>query len=71
MQIGGKRIEIDARDMLLKDDTLPTGMCSSAISDGGADRSLGPYVIGDPFFRSAVAVFDVGAKEMRFSERTD
>ena len=59
--IGGQNFWINPRDMILNDD----GTCFSGIADGGT----GPYILGDVFFKNVIAVFDVGAAEMRFAPR--
>jgi hypothetical protein len=60
VKIGGTTFQINAKDMILSD---PSGICISGIQDGGS----GPYILGDVFLQSVVAVFDVGATEMRFA----
>jgi len=58
--IGGTTFTINPVDMILSDST---GACFTAIQDG----SSGPYILGDVFLKNVVAVFDVGAAEMRFA----
>jgi hypothetical protein len=64
VKIGGTVFYIDAADMILQDPD--SGTCVSGIQDGGA----GPYVLGDVFMANVIAVFDVGAVEMRFAAHT-
>ena len=52
---------INAADLILDSD----GSCFTGIDDGGE----GPYILGDVFLKNVVAVFDVGASEMRFAAR--
>jgi aspergillopepsin I len=63
VRIGGQNFMINPVDMIFKDET--TGLCVSAIQDGGA--APGPFVLGDQFLNNVVAVFDVGAAQMRFA----
>lgn len=64
VQIGGVVFDISPADMLLQSQVDPdTGNCLVGLQDGGA----GPYVLGDTFMNNVVAVFDVGASEMRFA----
>lgn len=67
VQIAQRMFNIDSRDMLLQSDGLDAGKCITGVSDGGD----GPYFLGDVFLRNVVAVFDVGASEMRFASRLD
>lgn len=60
VKIGGTTFQVSAADMILKD---PSGVCISGIQDGGS----GPYILGDVFLQNVVAVFDVGAAQMRFA----
>lgn len=64
--IGGVQLWINPADMIYQGltDSL-TGYCAIAIASGGE----GPYVLGDAFLQNVVAVFDVGAAEMRFYPR--
>jgi hypothetical protein len=61
VEIGGTVFDIDVADLVLHDPT--TGICVSGVQDGGA----GPYILGDVFMANVIAVFDVGAAEMRFA----
>ncbi|KAF2433961.1 acid protease [Tothia fuscella] len=60
VKIGGTTFNINPADMVLRD---PSGLCISGIQDGGS----GPFILGDVFMQNVVAVFDVGAAEMRFA----
>ena len=64
--IGGYPFSISSADMLVQGQTLPndTNSCLVGLADGGE----GPYILGDTFLNNVVAVFDVGASEMRFAE---
>jgi hypothetical protein len=64
VKIGGTTFTLDPSDLILqsqKDTT--TGKCLLGITDGGS----GPYILGDTFLSNVVAVFDVGAAQMRFA----
>ncbi|KAK3077782.1 hypothetical protein LTS18_009323, partial [Coniosporium uncinatum] len=66
IEIGGKVFWIDSADMINQQNIdLNTGYCVTGINDGGA----GPYILGDVFLANVVAVFDVGAAQMRFAPR--
>ncbi|WPH04708.1 Hypothetical protein R9X50_00760100 [Acrodontium crateriforme] len=65
--IGGLEIAIDPRDMILQNDLAldsSTGMCVIGLQSNG-DSVLS--ILGDSFLKNVVAVFDVGASEMRFA----
>ncbi|TID18686.1 aspartic-type endopeptidase protein [Venturia nashicola] len=63
---GGASISMDKEDLFLK-----TGgnMCISTIQKSPGDDSKGQWILGAPFLRSVIAIFDVGAAEMRFVKR--
>ncbi|KAF4587621.1 Peptidase A1 [Ophiocordyceps camponoti-floridani] len=64
--ISGVEFSINAADMIYQDLRDPlTGYCAVAIASGGT----GPYILGDVFLQNVVAVFDVGAAQMRFYSR--
>ena len=64
--ISGVEFGVNPADMILEDVVDPlTGYCSIAVSTGGA----GPYILGQVFLQNVVAVFDVGAAQMRFYSR--
>lgn len=63
IKIGGTSFAINGTDLILQD---PSGTCVSGIQDGGS----GPYILGDVFLNNVVAVFDVGAAQMRFAQHT-
>ncbi|TID13821.1 aspartic peptidase domain-containing protein [Venturia nashicola] len=64
-KIGGTTFTLSPKDLILQSqkDTA-TGKCLLGIVDGGAK---GPYILGDTFLSNVVAVFDVGAAQMRFA----
>lgn len=68
LQIGDGVFYIDREDMLRQSarDTEGGTLCRVGVTDGGDD---GPYVLGVTFLTNVVAVFDVGANEMRFAAR--
>lgn len=41
------------------------GTCFSTVANGGKE----PWVLGDPFFKNTVVVFDVGENELRVAGR--
>ncbi|MCJ1224429.1 hypothetical protein MMC12_001074 [Toensbergia leucococca] len=61
VQIGGEVFFISPLDLILNSE----GSCFTGVDDGGD----GPYILGDVFLKNVVAVFDVGASEMRFAAR--
>lgn len=60
--IGGKTFYVNAADMILEP-ALGDGLCLTGIADGGE----GPFILGDTFLTNVIAVFDVGASEMKFA----
>lgn len=64
--IAGVDFWVNPADLMYQDFKDPlTGYCAVAIASGG----LGPYILGDVFLQNVVAVFDVGAAQMRFYPR--
>jgi hypothetical protein len=65
--IGGQTLSISAADMLLQDlrDETQDDYCAIGIQDGDV---INNYILGEPFLNNVVAVFDVGASEMRFAQ---
>jgi hypothetical protein len=64
VKIAGKDFKIQAADLIYQDVRDPaSGMCLLGVQDGGE----GPYILGDVFLQNVVAVFDVGAAQMRFA----
>ena len=64
--ISGMKFWINPADMIYKGLIDPlTGYCAVAIASGGE----GPFILGDSFLQNVLAVFDVGAAEMRFYAR--
>jgi hypothetical protein len=56
----------DYQSRLMQDVTDTTGeYCLTGPQDGGEE---GPFILGDTFLNNVVAVFDVGASEMRFAQ---
>ncbi|QDS77470.1 hypothetical protein FKW77_007133 [Venturia effusa] len=68
LEFNGSRISFDKKDLVIK---LTGDICTSTIAyaPGGDGKAKGKWILGAPFFRSVVAVFDVGAAEMRFADR--
>ncbi|KAF2668908.1 acid protease [Microthyrium microscopicum] len=67
--IGGMKVGVDAASMVTKGGVgtlpkVPKGRCLSAVQESGP-LAFGVHIIGAPFLQSVVAVFDVGAAEMR------
>lgn len=61
--INGVEFWVNPADMIYRDLVDPlTGYCAIAVASGGS----GPYILGDAFLQNVVAVFDVGAAQMRF-----
>lgn len=63
-------IYMDARDMIIQN---ADGTCRSAVGDSDQLGSIGISfsILGTPFLRSVVSVWDFGKDEMRFAERLD
>lgn len=65
VRIAGKDFYIEGRDLLnqhsKKDES---GLCLSGVQSGDE-----LYVLGQPFLKNVVAVFDIGKSEMRFAAR--
>ena len=69
--IGGRSFPINPADMILPAaDSAVAGLCPSAITDGDVPGLEGLYNMGTPFLKNVVAVFDVGATEMRFARHS-
>ncbi|KAK4690285.1 hypothetical protein P7C71_g6469, partial [Lecanoromycetidae sp. Uapishka_2] len=62
VKIGSETFYIDAQDMIVEN---PDGTCVSGINDAGDSLSI----LGDVFLKNVLAIFDVGASEMRFAAR--
>jgi hypothetical protein len=64
--IGGEKFYLSPQDLVYPTmvDEL-TGYCATGITTGGE----GPYILGDVFLQNVLAVFDVGAAQMRFYSR--
>ncbi|THV54286.1 hypothetical protein BGAL_0030g00180 [Botrytis galanthina] len=63
--IGGVSFSVDPRDMV-QDDNTGTGNCVAGVSDGDP---FDFYTLGDVFLKNVVAVFDVGASQLKFRSR--
>jgi hypothetical protein len=63
LTIGGTTFWLDPKDMIQSDG--PGTVCISGVQPGGE----GTMIVGDVFLKSVLAVFDVGAGEMRFAVR--
>lgn len=64
--ISGMRFWINPADMIIQEIVDPlTGYCAVAVASGGE----GPFILGAAFLQNVLAVFDVGAAEMRFYGR--
>jgi hypothetical protein len=62
---------MDPRDMVVQN---ADGSCGSSVADAdqlGASGGISFPILGTPFLRSVVAVFDFGKDEMRFAERAE
>lgn len=62
--ISGRTFYINPQDLIL-DVGIGDNTCITGIYDGGQ----GPYILGDVFLKNVLAVFDVGASQMRFAAR--
>ena len=62
IQVGAKVFAIDAQDLILP---AGDGTCIAGVSDSAG----GLNILGDVFLKNVLAVFDVGASEMRFAAR--
>lgn len=60
--INGTTFQINATDLILQP-ALEDNICIAGIQDGGE----GPYILGDVFLKNVIAVYDVGASEMKFA----
>ena len=64
VKVAGTEFAVNAADLIYEDSVdSATGLCLTGIQDGGS----GPYILGDVFLQNVVAIFDVGAGEMRFA----
>ena len=62
VRIGAETFFINAEDLFLDNGD---GTCISGVDDAGDSLSI----LGDVFLKNVLAVFDVGASEMRFAAR--
>lgn len=69
VQINGTVFTINPEDMILNQifggEVCATGVSISAVDDGGFN------ILGEVFLKNVVAIFDVGAGEMRFVAREE
>ncbi|KAL8974043.1 MAG: hypothetical protein Q9197_001716 [Variospora fuerteventurae] len=63
VNIANHTFYVNPKDLIIK---IESGACISGITGAGLNR---PSVLGDVFLRNVLAVFDVGASEMRFAAR--
>lgn len=64
VDIGGQTFFIDKKDLIL-DLGRGTGLCVTGVNDAG----YGTPILETPFLKNVLAIFDVGAGEMRFAAR--
>lgn len=71
--INGTSFEINPLDMIsvYGQDDDGNNLCQTQFFAGGADPREQTYILGDTFLQNVVAVFDVGAAEMRFAPNSD
>jgi len=62
VRIGSQTFFINAEDLILHN---ADGTCISGVDDAGDS----PAILGDVFLKNVLAVFDLGASEMRFAAR--
>ncbi|KAK3706964.1 hypothetical protein LTR37_012463 [Vermiconidia calcicola] len=70
IDIAGTEFRISEQELLLNDDLgydRATGLCACGIQASPTQ----PYILGDTFLKNVVAVFDIGASEMRFAPHVD
>ncbi|KAK3714966.1 hypothetical protein LTR37_007456 [Vermiconidia calcicola] len=70
IDIAGTEFRISEQELLLNDELgydWATGLCACGIQASPTQ----PYILGDTFLKNVVAVFDIGASEMRFAPHVD
>jgi hypothetical protein len=71
--INGTSLNIDARELIhvIARNALTNAsvLCTLSVAPAGGVGAGGLSILGGPFLRSVLAVFDVGAAEMRFANR--
>jgi len=71
--INGTSLSIDARELIhvvaRNTATMAPVLCTLSVAPSGGAGAGGLSILGGPFLRSVLAVFDVGAAEMRFANR--
>ena len=65
VQIGEQTFFLNAKDLIIPAGSAEGTLCLTSIGDAG----YGSSILGAPFFKNVLAVFDVGASEMRFAAR--
>lgn len=65
--IGGQTFYHNPSDLIFN--TGLDNVCLSGVNDGGALGQGNVYILGDPFLKNVLAVFDVGNSSMSFSSR--
>jgi len=66
VQLGGKQLWFDPKDLVDPMYGTDGRLCAMGVQNGD---SLGEYILGMTFLSNVLAVFDVGAGEMRFAQR--
>jgi hypothetical protein len=67
VKINGTTLWVDSEDLVIAHEkSVPGTLCSSAVQQSSWP---GGAMLGSSFLKSVVAVFDVGAAEIRFSSR--
>ena len=73
LTFGGKKIVIDPQDLLLqqgpKNNPEKGTWCTVGVSESKGLVGGDMHMMGGTFMKSMVAVFDIGAAEIRFAER--
>jgi hypothetical protein len=64
MKLGGKSLWFDGKDMILR---AGPNVCLSGIQ--GTKSAMTPSILGGVFLKNVVAVFDIGAAEIRIANR--
>lgn len=62
IRIDSQTFYINAEDLIMQN---PDGTCVSGVNDAGESLAI----LGDVFLKNVLAVFDIGASEMRFAAR--
>lgn len=67
--IGGETFYHNPADLIF-DAGVGNNICFSSVNDGGQLGQGNIYILGDPFLKNVLAVFDIGNSEMSFSSRS-